>query len=59
MKQAGLGYIARGVLGNLYREKDQLEEAMQGKLSSNHTRILRPSIGEADTEFRRTLDYFS
>ncbi|KAJ5568775.1 hypothetical protein N7450_011261 [Penicillium hetheringtonii] len=59
MKQRGLGYIARGMLSNLYQEKDQLEDAMLGQLSTNHTRILRQSIGEADTAFRLTIDYFS
>jgi len=59
MKQRGLGYIARGMLSNLYQEKDQLEDAMLGQLSSNHSSILRQSIGEADTEFRLTIDYFS
>ncbi|KAF5862096.1 hypothetical protein ETB97_012161 [Aspergillus alliaceus] len=58
-KEAGVGYVARGMLGNLKREKDDFETVMKGKLSDEHFARVAPSVDEINNAFDATLKAYS
>ncbi|KAJ5175568.1 uncharacterized protein N7482_001445 [Penicillium canariense] len=58
-KQAGVGYVARSMLSNLYIEKNSFDDQMKTVLSPEHYRMVEPQAQEIDREFKNTLDAYS
>jgi hypothetical protein len=46
-----MGYVAQGMLSNLYNEKNAFESSMRSKLSSNHTSMVQPAVNEIDQAY--------
>ncbi|KAJ5142666.1 uncharacterized protein N7515_001453 [Penicillium bovifimosum] len=53
-KKAGVGYVARGLIGNLRTERDDFEAAMRTKMSPDHHDMVQRSIDEVNAAFDAT-----
>ncbi|KAJ5112156.1 hypothetical protein N7532_000201 [Penicillium argentinense] len=58
VRRSGFAYLTQGMVSNLYNEKTRVEEAMHSQLSSNHSRMLEPTMHQVDIEFKKTLDSY-
>lgn len=55
VKQSGLGYGAQGMVSNLDHERADLEAAMHGQLSRNHSQMVQPSMDQVNRAFKDTM----
>lgn len=58
IKQSGLGYGAQGMVSNLDHERADLEAAMHGQLTKNHSQIIQPTMDQVNRAFKDTVDAF-